>query len=88
MGTCGRVNRDNGFLPLEVDFINENGSVANPDPTPRIASIDSLSTLKMYLLNVGHRLFTITQTELNGKTMCQLQTTAFLLLSVEMHSST
>ena len=76
------------FLPLDVDFINENWSVTEPHPTPRIASIDSLSTLKMYLLNVGHRLFTITQTGLNGKTMCQLQATAFLLLSVEMHSST
>ena len=31
----------------------------------------------MYLRNVGHRLFTISQTELNGKTMCQLQATAF-----------
>ena len=26
------------FLPLDVDSINENDSVANPDPTPRIAS--------------------------------------------------
>ena len=75
-------------LPLDVDFINENGSVANPDHTPRIASIGNLSTPKMYLWTVGQRLFTIRQTELNGKTMCQLQTTAFLLLSVEMHSST
>ena len=31
----------------------------------------------MYLWNVGHRLFTISQTELNSKTMCKLQTTAF-----------
>ena len=28
-----------GFLPLNVDSINENDSVANPDPTPRIASV-------------------------------------------------
>ena len=27
------------ILPLEVDFINENASVANPLPTPRVASI-------------------------------------------------
>ena len=27
------------FLPLDVDFVNENASVANPVPTPRIASI-------------------------------------------------
>ena len=27
-----------GVLPLDVDSINENDSVANPDPTPRIAS--------------------------------------------------
>ena len=26
------------LLPLDVDSINENDSVANPDPTPRIAS--------------------------------------------------
>ena len=26
-------------LPLDVDSINENDSVANPDPTPRIASV-------------------------------------------------
>ena len=25
-------------LPLDVDSINDNDSVANPDPTPRIAS--------------------------------------------------
>ena len=29
----------NKFLPLDVDSINENDSVANPDPTPRIASV-------------------------------------------------
>ena len=76
------------LLPLDVDFVSENGSVTNPDPTPRIAFIDNLSMLKMYLWNAGQRLFTITQTKLNGKTMCQLQTTAFILLSVEKHSST
>ena len=27
------------ILPLDVDSINENDSVANPDPTPRIASV-------------------------------------------------
>ena len=27
------------YLPLDVDSINENDSVANPDPTPRIASV-------------------------------------------------
>ena len=27
------------FLPLDVDSINENDSVANPDPTPRITSV-------------------------------------------------
>ena len=27
------------FLPLDVDSINENDSVANPDPTPRIAFV-------------------------------------------------
>ena len=27
------------FLPLDVESINENDSVANPDPTPRIASV-------------------------------------------------
>ena len=27
------------LLPLDVDSINENDSVANPDPTPRIASV-------------------------------------------------
>ena len=27
------------ILPLEVDSINENDSAANPDPTPRIASV-------------------------------------------------
>ena len=27
------------FLPLDVDSINEHDSVANPDPTPRIASV-------------------------------------------------
>ena len=59
--------RRTGFLPLNVDFINENGSVANPDPTPRIASIDNLSTLRMYFWNVRHRLFTISETELNSK---------------------
>ena len=26
-------------LPLDVDSINENDNVANPDPTPRIASV-------------------------------------------------
>ena len=31
-------NRVYVFLPLDVDSINENDSVANPDPTPRIAS--------------------------------------------------
>ena len=30
---------DYKFLPLHVDSINENDSVANPDPTPRIASV-------------------------------------------------
>ena len=30
---------DYPFLPLDVDSINENDSVANPDPTPRIASV-------------------------------------------------
>ena len=29
----------NCVLPLDVDSINENDSVANPDPTPRIASV-------------------------------------------------
>ena len=67
----------NVFSPTQSCFINENRSVANPDLTPRIASIDNLSTLRMYLRNVEHRLFTISQTELNSKTMCQLQTTAF-----------
>ena len=52
---------ETNILPLDVDFINETRSVANPDPTPRIASIDNLSTLKMYLWNVGHGLFAITQ---------------------------
>ena len=27
------------ILPLDVDSVNENDSVANPDPTPRIASV-------------------------------------------------
>ena len=27
------------ILPLDGDFINANTSVANPDPTPRIASV-------------------------------------------------
>ena len=27
------------ILPLDVDSINENDSAANPDPTPRIASV-------------------------------------------------
>ena len=31
-------NKVQGILPLDVDSINENDSVANPDPTPRIAS--------------------------------------------------
>ena len=28
-----------GFLPLDGDFINENASIANPDLTPRMASV-------------------------------------------------
>ena len=73
------------FLPLDVDFINENGSVANPDPTPRIYPLLTISArLKCTceILDIGCLLFTIAQTEPNGKTMCQLQTTAFLLLSI------
>ena len=30
---------EGNVLPLDVDSINENDSVANPDPTPRIASV-------------------------------------------------
>ena len=48
------------LLPLNVDFINENTSVGNPDPTPRIASIHNLNSPWLCLWNVGWRLFTIT----------------------------
>ena len=37
---CRLVLQDGeDILPLDVDSINENDSVANPDPTPRIASV-------------------------------------------------
>ena len=34
-----KYKREYVLLPLDVDSINENDSVANPDPTPRIASV-------------------------------------------------
>ena len=36
---CTSYHRELLFLPLDVDSINENDSVANPDPTPRITSV-------------------------------------------------
>ena len=36
---CDVCDQDQTILPLDVDSINENDSVANPDPTPRIASV-------------------------------------------------
>ena len=39
----------NAGAELDVDFINENDSVANPDPTPRIASIYKSRLAKVVL---------------------------------------
>ena len=55
------------FLPLDVDSINENDSVANPDPTPRIASAHKSRFAEAVLVGCwieavyyGFLLFTIT----------------------------
>ena len=55
------------FLPLDVDSINENDSVANPDPTPRIASVHKSRIAEVVLVGCwmeavyyGLLLFTIT----------------------------
>ena len=55
------------FLPLDVDSINENDSVANPDPTPRIASVHKSRFAEVVLVGCwieavyyGLLLFTIT----------------------------
>ena len=37
--SSARLTWERYVLPLDVDSINENDSVANPDPTPRIASV-------------------------------------------------
>ena len=57
----------NLFLPLDVDSINENDSVANPDPTPRIASVHKSRFAEVVLVGCwieavyyGLLLFTIT----------------------------
>ena len=54
-------------LPLDVDSINENDSVANPDPTPRIASVHKSRFAEVVLVGCwieavyyGLLLFTIT----------------------------
>ena len=55
------------FLPLDVDSINESDSVANPDPTPRIASVHKSRFAEVVLVGCwiedvyyGLLLFTIT----------------------------
>ena len=55
------------ILPLDVDSINENDSVANPDPTPRIASVHKSRIAEVVLVGCwmeavyyGLLLFTIT----------------------------
>ena len=55
------------LLPLDVDSINENNSVANPDPTPRIASVHKSRFAEVVLVGCwmeavyyGLLLFTIT----------------------------
>ena len=55
------------ILPLHVDSINENDSVANPDPTPRIASVHKSRFAEVVLVGCwmeavyyGLLLFTIT----------------------------
>ena len=55
------------ILPLDVDSINENDSVANPDPTPRIASVHKSRFAEVVLVGCwieavyyGLLLFTIT----------------------------
>ena len=54
-------------LPLDLDSINENDSVANPDPTPRIASVHKSRFAKVVLVGCwieavyyGLLLFTMT----------------------------
>ena len=54
-------------LPLDVDSINESDSVANPDPTPRIASVHKSRFAEVVLVGCwieavyyGLLLFTIT----------------------------
>ena len=56
------------FLSLDVDSINENDSVANPDPTPRIASVHKSHSPRLCLWNAGWRLFTTVYYYVNGKT--------------------
>ena len=68
--TC--ISRDSlawlhNVLPLDVDSINENDSVANPDPTPRIASVHKSRIAEVVLVGCwmeavyyGLLLFTIT----------------------------
>ena len=55
------------ILPLDVDSINENDSVANPDPTPRTASVHKFRIAEVVLVGCwmeavyyGLLLFTIT----------------------------
>ena len=55
------------ILPLDVDSINENDSVANPDHTPRIASVHKSRIAEVVLVGCwmeavyyGLLLFTVT----------------------------
>ena len=59
---------DHDILPLDVDSINESDSVANPDPTPRIASVHKSRFAEVWLVDVGWRLFTTVYYYVNGKT--------------------
>ena len=71
-----KMDLDQKFLPLDVDFINENASVANPVPTPRIASIHKSPFAKVVLMECWME---AVYYYVNDKTLYQLHT---LLLGV------
>ena len=61
------LHAESQILPLHIDSINENDSVANPDPTPRIASVHKSRFAEIVLVGCwmeavyyGLLLFTIT----------------------------
>ena len=67
------------MLPPDVEFINENTSVENPDPHSQNSVYTQISISRLCLWNVGWRLFTITSTV----KCCINYTHATLLLSVD-----